>query len=130
MEQGWQILWGVLGTLVTALVGWLSTYLVSLLNAKIKDQKLKTFLTKFTEIITTSVNSLSQTVVDSLKKNGSWTGVDGEKVKKDCIDLVKKQLTPDMIKFIQDNWGDLGEFISNSIESFIFSTKKSLPAAK
>ena len=123
MEQFWTVLWGSLGTVTMALATWLGSYIVGLLNSKIKDQKLRTFLTKFTEIVTRCVKSLTQTTVQGLKKDGKFDSETAKKVKEECIRLIKAQLAPDMIEFIQNNFGDVTEYISTQIESFILDCK-------
>ena len=123
MEQFWTVLWGSLGTITMALATWLGSYIVGLLNSKIKDQKLRTFLTKFTEIVTRCVKSLTQTTVQGLKKDGKFDSEAAKKVKEECINLIKAQLAPDMIEFIQNNFGDVTEYISTQIESFILDCK-------
>lgn len=123
MEQFWTALWGSLGTVTMALATWLGSYIVGLLNSKIKDQKLRTFLTKFTEIVTRCVKSLTQTTVQGLKKEGKFDSEAAKKVKEECINLIKAQLAPDMIEFIQNNFGDVTEYISTQIESFILDCK-------
>ena len=123
MEQFWTALWGSLGTVTMALATWLGSYIVGLLNSKIKDQKLRTFLTKFTEIVTRCVKSLTQTTVQGLKKDGKFDSEAAKKVKEECIKLIKAQLAPDMIEFIQNNFGDVTEYISTQIESFILDCK-------
>ena len=123
MEQFWTVLWGSLGTITMALATWLGSYIVGLLNSKIKDQKLRTFLTKFTEIVTRCVKSLTQTTVQGLKKDGKFDSEAAKKVKEECINLIKAQLAPDMIEFIQNNFGNVTEYISTQIESFILDCK-------
>ena len=123
MEQFWTVLWGSLGTITMALATWLGSYIVGLLNSKIKDQKLRTFLTKFTEIVTRCVKSLTQTTVQGLKKDGKFDSEAAKKVKEECINLIKAQLAPDMIEFIKNNFGDVTEYISTQIESFILDCK-------
>ena len=123
MEQFWTVLWGSLGTITMALATWLGSYIVGLLNSKIKDQKLRTFLTKFTEIVTRCVKALTQTTVQGLKKDGKFDSETAKKVKEECINLIKAQLAPDMIEFIQNNFGDVTEYISTQIESFILDCK-------
>lgn len=123
MEQFWTVLWGSLGTVTMALATWLGSYIVGLLNSKIKDQKLRTFLTKFTEIVTRCVKSLTQTTVQGLKKDGKFDSEAAKKVKEECTNLIKAQLAPDMIEFIRNNFGDVTEYISTQIESFILDCK-------
>lgn len=124
MEQFYTILWSILGAIATGLATWLTSYLVGLINSKIKDQKLKDFLTKFTELVMSSVNALTQTTVEALKKEGKFDAEAAKKVKEDCIKLIQSQLAPDMIKFIEENFGDVKEYISTQIESFILQSKK------
>ena len=123
MEQFWTVLWGSLGTITMALATWLGSYIVGLLNSKIKDQKLRTFLTKFSEIVTSCVKSLTQTTVQGLTKDGKFDSEAAKKVKEECINLIKAQLAPDMIEFIRNNFGDVTEYISTQIESFILDCK-------
>lgn len=123
MDQFMTVLWGAVGAIITALASWLGAYLVGLLNSKIKDQKLKTFLTKFTELMISCVNALTQTTVEELKKTGKFDAEAAKRVKEECINLIQGQLSADMIKFIQDNFGDLKEYISTQIESYILQTK-------
>ena len=122
-QQLWTILWSALGTVITGLFSWLTSVIISWLNTKIKDQKLRTFLTKFTEIVTRCVKSLTQTTVQGLKKDGKFDSETAKKVKEECINLIKAQLAPDMIEFIQNNFGDVTEYISIQIESFILDCK-------
>lgn len=123
MDQFWTILWGALGTIITGLLSWLTTLVISWLNSKIKDQKLKTFMTKFTELISSCVNALTQTTVEELKKAGKFDKEAAEKIKEECVELIKNQLSVDMKKFIEENFGDLTDYISTQIESFIYKSK-------
>ena len=123
MDQIWTILWGALGTIITGLLSWLTTLLIAWLNSKIKDQKLKTFMTKFTELISSCVNALTQTTVEELKKAGKFDKEAAEKIKGECVELIKNQLSVDMKKFIEENFGDLTDYISTQIESFIYKSK-------
>lgn len=124
MDQIWTILWGALGTIITGLLSWLTTLVIAWLNSKIKDQKLKTFMTKFTELISSCVNALTQTTVNELKKAGKFDKEAAEKIKGECVELIKNQLSVDMKKFIEENFGDLTEYVSTQIENFIYNSKK------
>ena len=77
------------------------------------------------EILTTSVNALTQTTVSELKKNGKFDSESACRVKEECVKLIKNQLAPDMIEFIQNNFGDVTDYVSTQIESFILSQKQS-----
>ena len=125
MEQFWPIFWGAVSVLLTALMTWLGAYLTGLLNSKIKDQKLRTFLTKFTELMVSCVNAITQTPVEQLKKEGKFDAEAAKKVKEECVKLIKNQLAPDMLEFIKTNYGDVTEYISTQIEGYLFQNKQS-----
>lgn len=117
------VLWGVLGTIGTALATWLSSLLISFLNSKIKDTKLRTWLTSITTIVTDTVKSIYQQTVEALKNNGGFTKEAQEEAKNQALDTILNQLTPDMKKFIEENYGDIAEWIGNQIEAAIYNLK-------
>lgn len=123
MDQFLIVLWSAIGTVVTGLVTWLTSYLVGLISSKVKDQKLQSFLVKATEITMACVNSLNQTVVADMKTAGTFDAASAAKVKENCIKLIEDQLAPDMIKFIQENFGDVETYLSTQIESLVFKSK-------
>ena len=125
MNEFIKMLIGLLGTILTGLISWLTTYLVSLISNKIKDEKLKTFLTNTTGIIMSSVNALNQTTVNELKREGKFDKEAAVRVKQECLKLIKSQLAPDMIKFIGQTFGDIDEYLSNQIEAYIFKNNQS-----
>ena len=62
------IIWSAVGVVVTGLLSWATTALISFLNSKIKDLKVKKWSTDLSQIIMSSVMTITQTYVDSLKK--------------------------------------------------------------
>lgn len=117
------VLWGVLGTIGTALATWLSSLLIAFLNSKIKDTKLRTWLTSVTTIVTDTVKSIYQQTVEALKNNGGFTKEAQKEAKNKALDTILNQLTPDMKKFIEKNYGDIAEWIGNQIEAAIYNLK-------
>lgn len=117
------VLWGVLGTIGTALATWLSSLLIAFLNSKIKDTKLRTWLTSVTTIVTDTVKSIYQQTVEALKNNGGFTKEAQKEAKNKALDTILNQLTPDMKKFIEKNYGDIAEWIGNQIETAIYNLK-------
>ena len=61
------ILLSALGVIITGLATWLSTYIVKLLNEKIKDKQFARWLSQIIEIITNAVKCTYQTYVEALK---------------------------------------------------------------
>ena len=106
------------------MLSWLTSVIISWLNTKIKDQKLRTLTTKLTELISSCVNALTQTTVEELKKAGKFDAEAAKKIKEECIKLIKTQLSEDLKKFIMETYGDLDEYLSTQIENFILISKK------
>ena len=73
MDAFWPIFWSIIGTIGTGLATWLTTFVVSLLNQKIKDKKLARWSSEVTMIIMNAVQTVFQEFVDVLKKEGKFT---------------------------------------------------------
>lgn len=117
------ILWGALGTLVTAFIGWLSTTAIIWLNQKIKDQKLARWSSAVAKILFDAVQTVQQTFVDEMKKAGKFDAEAAKQAKDKAMAIVKSQLTEELRKYITDNFGDMEEWLMNQIEAIIGSLK-------
>lgn len=117
------IIWSAVGVVITGLLSWATTALISWLNSKIKDTKVKQWTTDLTQIVMRSVMTISQTYVDSLKKEKAFTKEAQTEAFNKCMDLVKSQLTPELQKYIQENFGDMETYLKTQIESIIKSLK-------
>lgn len=118
------ILWGALGTIVTAFIGWLSTTAIIWLNKKIKDKDLARWSTAVAEIIFNAVQCVQQTFVDTMKKSGKWDEATAKEAKERCLTIIKSELTDELRKYITDNFGDMEAWLMNQIESVIYQLKK------
>lgn len=117
------ILWGALGTLVTAFIGWLSTTAIIWLNNKIKDQKLARWSSAIAKIIFDAVQTVQQTFVDEMKKAGKFDAEAAKRAKDKAMAIIKGQLTAELRKYITDNFGDMEEWLMNQIEAVIGQLK-------
>ena len=117
------ILWGALGTLVTAFIGWLSTTAIIWLNNKIKDQKLARWSSAIAKIIFDAVQTVQQTFVDEMKKSGKFDAEAAKRAKDKAMAIIKGQLTEELRKYITDNFGDMEEWLMNQIEAVIGQLK-------
>lgn len=124
MQELWNILWTALGVIVTTLVTWLVGLVITWLNSKIKDKKMAQNLSTITTIIGNAVESVMQTFVSTMKKAGTWN----EEAAKDALakakEIVKDETAPELFKFIEDNYGDFEDYITNRIEAYLYSIKK------
>lgn len=123
MEQFWVIFWGIIGTIGTGLATWLTTFIVGLLNQKIKDKKLAMWATQLFQIIMSAVQAVFQDFVEVMKKEGTFTPDAQKEAKARAYQIIVSQLTPELKKYIEDNFGDMKEYIMNQIEAIIYQLK-------
>ena len=117
------IIWTAVGiivsTAVTGLVGMATVYI----NRKIKDRRTANFLTKILTIIGDAVKQIFQEFVEVLKKEGRFDEAKQKEAKERALKIIKSQLTPELIEFIKENFGDVEEWLKNQIEVAIYNFK-------
>lgn len=121
------ILLNVLSVVVTSIILPLITYagtrLITYLNSKIKDENAKQILSNATEIVVNSVKAVLQTYVDTLKKNGSFDEASQKLALLKAKDIALSQMTDEVKKFIEKNYGSLDSWLTTTIESTINTLK-------
>ena len=124
LEAFWPIFWSIIGTVGTGLATWLTAYLVGLMNQKIKDKKLARWSSELFQIIMGAVQTVFQSFVDTLKKEGKFTKEAAAEAKEKAYAIIMSQLTPELKAYITDNFGDMKEYLMNQIESMIYNLKR------
>ena len=124
LEQFWPIFWSIIGTIGAGLATWLTTYIVGLLNQKIKDKKLARWSSELFQIIMSAVQTVFQEFVDTMKKAGKFDEAAQKEAKERALNIIMSQLTPELTKYIQDNFGDMKDYLMNQIEAMIYQLKK------
>lgn len=120
----WQsLLLSLLSVVLTALVGWLSERLISLINAKISNTKYAQYLKDALDIVTRAVKATYQTYVEALKNQNMFT----EEAQKEALtrakNMVLTQLSKDSQNFIESNFGNVEMWIQESIEAVLYDLK-------
>ena len=87
-------------------------------------KKLNQYVDKAQEIIGNVVLTVSQTYVDTLKSNGSFTKEAQEEAKNKAIEIANKLITEESKNAIIILYGDFDVYISTQIESFVKQNKK------
>lgn len=109
----------VVTTVVLPLITIGGTKLIQLINQKIKDDRTRTILTGLTTIVERSVRSVTQTYVDTLKKNGKFD----QEAQLVALALAKeevlRELNIETKLFIENNYGSINDFVTTQIESTI-----------
>lgn len=119
----WQVFWTIMGPAVLALLSWLSSVIVKFFNSKIKDEKLQQHFAKLNEIVFQSVTEVTQTYVSGLKKEGKFGKEEQEIAFNKSKDIIQSKLTPELVEYIKDNYGDIGAHLKTLIESTVYQTK-------
>lgn len=120
----WPIFWGIIGTIGTGLATWLTTFLVGLLNQKIKDKKLARWSSELFQIIMSAVQTVFQEFVDTMKKAGKFDEAAAKEAKNRAYNIIVGQLTSELRDYITENFGDMKEYLMNQIEAIIYNLKK------
>lgn len=124
LSQFWPIFWSVAGTILMGLAGWLTTYIVNLLNQKIKDKKLARWSSELFQIIMSAVQTVFQEFVDTMKKAGKFDEAAAKEAKNRAYNIIVGQLTSELRDYITENFGDMKEYLMNQIEAMIYNLKK------
>ena len=123
MENFTSILWTCIGIIITGLVSWGTSALVAWLNTKIKNEKVQTLTSQAVQIVSDATLAVSQTFVDSMKKDHTFTPEAQQEAKEKAIAIVKSQMSEKLMTFIQENYGDLEEWIKTQIEAALKKNK-------
>lgn len=118
-------------TLVLApLVIAISSFLIALIRQqtakieeKVKDDKVKRLLEIAENVVSQSVATVSQTYVDALKKDGIFYKDAQQQAFEMSKDKIYKLLTTDTLQAVQNNYGDVDEWIVTKIEETINKSK-------
>ena len=113
-----------LSIIVTGLCSWGTTALINFLNAKIADKKLANFLSRTSLIVSDAVQSIYQEFVEVLKKEGKFNQEAQQEAKRRAMAIITGQLSTEMKKYIESNFGEIEAWISEKIESTIYQLKK------
>ena len=117
------IILSAVSILVTGLASWGVGMLISWMNKKIKDQTLVKHLTAVTQIVTDAVMNVFQSFVETLKTTGTFDEKAQAEAKERALSIINSQLTEELVAYIKDNYGDVQEWLSNKIESVIYTLK-------
>lgn len=117
------ILLSGLSVIITGLCSWIAATLVKWLNEKISDKKYSDMLGQLIYIITDAVQCVYQEFVEVLKKEGSFTEEAQKEAKERAMNIIYGQLSEKMKQFIIDNYGNIETWLSEKIESVIYSLK-------
>ena len=122
--MNWQeIVITVISAIVTALASWVVSKITTYINTKVKDTKLKGYLNSAVTVVARAVKQKNQTYVENIKGTDFWTEDAQKNALAAALETTKAQLSGDVQKYIQSNFGDLDKWIITQIEAAIYDLK-------
>lgn len=125
-----EILTEIIKVCIIPLLGILTKYFISFLSAKKKELDANTTnatAKKYTDMIyNTVVNCViatNQTYVDALKKDGAFTPEAQKEAFAKTFNAVMLVLSEDAIKYINETFGDLDQYLTQMIEAEVNKLK-------
>lgn len=113
-----------LGTALASIITWLVAELIKWIKTKTKNETLNKSLTIAEEIVGKVVPFVNQTYVDQLKSDGKFDAKAQAEAFRLAVEESKKLIKPDIIKLINEVYGDFDEWLTVTIESIIKTFKK------
>lgn len=120
------ILFSVLGIILTGLASWGTSVLIKWLNSKIKNKELAAFATTIVTVINNAVKATYQTYVESIKGTDLWTKEAQERALQMALETAKSELTTEAIAYIEKQHGDVEKYLVTLIESSLYDLKNQL----
>ena len=124
MANYWtEILFSVLGIVITALASWGTTVLIQWLNTKIKNKELAAFAATILTVVNSAVKATYQSYVEGIKGTDAWTKEAQEQALKMALETAKEELTTDALAYIKEQHGDINKYLTTLIESVLYDLK-------
>lgn len=118
-----EILFSILGVILTGLASWGTTVLIQWLNTKIKNKELAAFAATILTVVNSAVKATYQSYVEGLKGTNAWTKEAQEKALQMALETAKEELTTEALAYIQEQHGDIDQYIKTLIESVLYDLK-------
>ena len=122
-EQLSNIIWSVVGIVVTGLATYVVTLLNNFINSKIKDQKMANIANNLVNIVLDSVKLVYQTTVETLKSKGLFNAEAQAEAKQQALNIIKGKLTTELKDYILSQSSDIEAFLSDMIEAQLYNLK-------
>lgn len=120
MQEIMNVVWQSLAAILSAVITIGGGYLIGLIKSKIKNEKLQKVLTNVTTIVQNSVDSVTQTTVNNLKKIGKWDETGKKQAFEETKTLIMSALTDTSKKVIAETSNlSVEEWITIAVEAYI-----------
>lgn len=125
-----EILGQLLLAVITAVVPILTGYGVSLIRkasdhftAKTNSRMLQDIITEVSDAVSHSVLAVNQTYVNALKEENTFTKEAHQKALEMALDICERSISSETYNFLNDEYGNITEYLKNRIEAEICKQK-------
>ena len=115
-----QIILGIVGIVISAVGAYVSYWI----STKIKDDKLRRVVSSFNDLVRKAVLIVYQTYVEGLKCAGKFGEEEQRIALSKALEIIKKEMTPDVENWLKETQTDLTGYIKSMIEAQIALQKK------
>lgn len=120
----WQsIIIKIVSALLAALGAWVLAKVKDLIATKTKNEKARKLLTDATTVVANAVKATYQTYVEAIKGTNAWTKDAQEEALSLAATSARMQLSADVEKYINENFGDVENWVKEQIESTLYDLK-------
>lgn len=123
MEELKVIIIGAVGCIISGLAAYAVNLFKAWMNSKIKDKKVADMMNKALDIVTGAVKQVYQVFVEALKAEGKFDEAKQREAKEAAKAIIKKEMTPELVSFVNENYGVLEDWINNQIETVLYNLK-------
>lgn len=123
MNNAMEVVWAVVGTAGTALIGWLVGLLTKWLTSKMKDKKLASIIASIMDLVKVVVQKTYQVYVETLKENGHFGLDEQHAAKAAALAEIERQLTFEQREYILSISRSVEEWLTLQIEATIYQLK-------
>ncbi len=116
----------IIAAVVAAIGTWVLAKVKTLISTKIADGKSKKLIEAVTDVVASVVKATYQTYVEGIKGTEFWTAEAQKEALTRALNAAKSQMSDEVKKFIEENFGDIDEYLTTKIEAQIYTYKNTV----
>ena len=111
-----EILTTIILSVVGAVISGIGAFVMAWIRSKIKNEKVAKIIDDAYRIVNEGVMYVYQTYVDNLKGTDLWDDAAKETAKQKAFEYINKNLSTEVVNFLEQNGATLKEWIAEQIE--------------
>ena len=119
-----EILTTIILSVVGAVISGIGAFVMAWIRSKIKNEKVAKIIDDAYRIVNEGVMYVYQTYVDNLKGTDLWDNAAKETAKQKAFEYINKNLSTEVVNFLEQNGTTLKEWIAEQIEIAVQQQKQ------